>query len=180
MFINKFFKQQSYNGYLKGFSLIESFIAISILLVGILASFTVVINSLGSVSLVFDRLTAAHLGQEAIEIVENIRENNFLSGCSWWNQGLTVGTYRTLDNYSFSGCGNYLDSVNPPDAPLYFNSASGQYGYLVGGSASKFKRRIEITQISNNEIKVNVIVSWTGRGGIDFSVNIEKHLFNYY
>lgn len=163
----------------KGFSLVESFIAISILIVGILASLTVVLKSLGSVSLISDRLTAAQLSQEGIELVENIRENNWLNGCGW-NASIPTSppSYEIDNRYQFNlPCdGVYLTSYN--DTPLNFDSTTGRYSYAAG-AASKFKRRIEITQISANEIRVNSIVEWAGRGGVSFDINVEKHLFNY-
>ncbi len=165
----------------KGFSLVEAFIAISIIIVGMLASLTVALQSLGFVSLISDRLTAAQLAQEGIELIENIRENNWLQNppCGW-NASIPVSppSYKIDNLYQFNlPCNTvYLTSYN--NTPLNFVSTTGRYSYAAG-AVSRFKRRIEITQISANEIKAKSIVEWTGRGGVSFDIDVEKHLFNY-
>ncbi len=168
----------------------ESLIAISIIIIILLAAATVAIQSLASVSFISDRLIAAQLAQEGIEIVENIRANNVLSNPSCgWSTGLGSGIYRIDINYQFLGCSSshLINYSNYQASPVFlrFSTAGGygRYSYNADGALSRFNRRIEINRpnapASSNEVKINSIVEWVGKGGVSFSVNVEKHLFNY-
>ena len=73
----------------KGFTLIELIIAILILAVatiGVYNSFSTVVIFTDGVS---SRLTAAYLAQEGIEIVRNMRDNNWLDVYQGWKKGLS-------------------------------------------------------------------------------------------
>lgn len=67
----------------RGFSVIEAFVGISILLVGIVGPLTLVHTNLQSARFSRDQVTSIYLAQDAIETVRQMRDNNFLSGGSW-------------------------------------------------------------------------------------------------
>jgi Tfp pilus assembly protein PilV len=64
----------------QGFSLIESLLAIGVLIVGILSAFILVVRSLSNIPLIQSRLIAANLAQEGIELVRQKRDTNNLNG----------------------------------------------------------------------------------------------------
>ena len=174
----------------KGFTLIELMISIFILLVAIVGIFSAFSAMVVLTSDSTDRLTAAYLAQEGIEIVRNIRDNNWINmdqnpgsspGLSWMDglSGDSDGAFRNSDKSvdCSGGCdGDYLTGTGSNNAYLkiwsngftdYLNiDSSGFYGY-GHGTPTKFKRKIVITPLkdSNNNtlnytVEVMVLVSW--------------------
>ena len=161
--------------YPQGFTIIEVIIAITVMTVGILGTYLLVSHFYQHTSLSEQRLTAAYLASEGIEIVKNIRDSNWLQGEAW-NNGILVGSWEA----------DYKDTTGLFDAydgdPLYLEN-SGFYGYdSTGATLVPFKREIEIcTSIPGSDgiIYVSSTVSWSERGK-PYSVKIEEKLFNWY
>lgn len=167
-----------------GFTLIELVIAIFILVVaviGVYNSFSTVVTLTAGAS---SRLTAFYLAQEGIEIVRNMRDNNWHQGAeNGWDYGLDCeygceADYRTgtsMDPGSgltaFSGNGNYLN----------INNNNGFYSYDIIGdySSTKFKRKITIVSQNENVLKVYVLVTWEVKDET-FSAEVEEYLYNWY
>ena len=85
------------------FTLLEVMVAISILTLAVGGSFTLIQQALVSTSLAKSKLTAAYLAQEGMEIVRNIRDNNWLNSSPSWKTGLTAGEYEAdYDDLSLS------------------------------------------------------------------------------
>jgi len=171
----------------KGFTLIEITIAIFILaiaVVGIFSAFFVVtIMTADSV----DRLTATYLAQEGMEVVRNIRDQNWINmdvclfdlmnsicpqspapSLTWLENNLK-NCSSTSSRCQVDYMGRALTQYN--DSYLYVKN--GFYGYdNVGGIASKFKRKITIDKTegldcpSCNAVKVKVEVSWNSKSSI--------------
>lgn len=156
----------------KGFTIIELVITIFILsfaVVGIFAAFSVMATLTYDAT---DRLTAAYLGQEGIEIVRNIRDTNWLgmdalSGGSW-TDGLTSSAVNNNINCDTSSpCqADYLSTQMAYMGDVYLRiNSDGFYNY-TDGTATKFKRDITITPLTDfgekadHIIKVTVKVSW--------------------
>ncbi|MBI2050094.1 MAG: prepilin-type N-terminal cleavage/methylation domain-containing protein [Candidatus Staskawiczbacteria bacterium] len=179
----------------KGFTLIELAIAIFILVVGIIGVYnsfsTVVVLTAGSSS----RFTAAYLAQEGIEIVRNMRDNNWIK----WTQDQSTNW-----NYGLLGCENGCEADYKTGTPEDVRSgltafggdgnnlkigAGGFYSYdeIGGSSPTKFKRKITITsQIVNgvDVLKVSVLVTWKEKEqeGCDhgFCIDVEEYLYDWY
>jgi len=77
----------------KSFTILEVILAIFILTVGVFASFSLIQQSLVATSLNESKLAAYYLAQEGLEIIRNIRDNNWLlrrtDADVSWNDGLT-------------------------------------------------------------------------------------------
>src|SRR3989344_317443 len=171
-----------------GFTLIELIIATFILvfaIVGVYNSFsTVVVLTAGSSS----RFTAVYLAQEGIEIVRNIRDNNWLNGRNWktglsdTNKDCSSGCeadYKTgtsadtrLGLTLFGNNGNYL---NIKDSVFYSYENTGVF------LPTKFKRKIVITPdaINPDVLKVYVLVTWQEKDEV-FNMEAEEYLYNWY
>lgn len=154
----------------KGQLLIETMVGLSIAMVGLLGVVTLISNSASLNRVVSDQFIGTYLASEGIEIVKNIIDTNLMNE-RVWNSGLSnSGTFDV--DYSSSDL-----STDHIDETLKYDSATGLYSYEIGDPTS-FTRKIEIIPIGDNEIKVNSIVSWSSRGGAQFSVNLEDHFFN--
>lgn len=154
----------------EGFTLIEAMIAIALIMIGLSGVFVLINRSLGFHNLAFHRLVAAQLAQEGIEIVRNLRDSNWLAGRAW-NEGLNPGIYQI--DYQSLQLTPYLDQN------LLFDEENKVFTYEKGRS-TPYKRKIEITQVSPDELKVIVTVFWKGVGGASFDLVVEDHLFNWY
>jgi len=154
----------------KGYLLMEVMVAISLLTIGFLAVLSLVSNSLSLNRIVSDQFTANYLAMEGIEIVKNLIDSNYLSG-NPWNQGFSNGNYE-VDYQS-------VNLEADLQRRFLFDSTSGFYDYN-GDIKTPFKRTIAVELLEGgNEIKVNSIVEWTGRGGGEFEVNLEDKFFNW-
>jgi hypothetical protein len=87
-----------------------------------------------------------------------------------WNNGLAInGTYEVEYNSS-----SLLSNQN---RFLRFDSNSKTYNYS-NTQNTPFIRKIEITNINSNHIRVKSTVSWISRGGAQFQVDLEDHFYN--
>jgi prepilin-type N-terminal cleavage/methylation domain-containing protein len=174
-----------------GFTLLEVIVAIFILTVGIGGSFVLIQQTISTASIVQSRLIAAYLGQEGIEIIRNIRDNNWLEQresppLPVWNDGMS-------DCQGPTNCceGDYGTDMPPSKTPLttvvgcdfdnlrYLNiDSDGFYSYLFG-TQTKFKRKILIEPIENNKMKVVVIIQWKQKSKT-YEIEVVEHVTNWY
>lgn len=153
---------------MNGFTLFETIVATGLILVGLVAALALITTSLFYASNIQDRLIAANLAAEGIEIVRNIRDNNWLKSISW-NNGLTDGDYQVA--YDSTALSAYSGQ------PFLFDSTANLYGY-ASGATTPYVRKISITNISANEIKVVSTITWRGRG-VSYSNSAEDRLFDW-
>ncbi len=151
-----------------GFTLIETIVAVGIVVVGLVSALSLFATSLSAVTIVRQRIAAANLVQEGIEVTRNIRDTNWIGGLPW-NQGLNDGNYQA--EWSSSALTPYGDTF------LLFDSNSNLYNYTIGNT-SEFKRRITITNLSPIEMMIEVTVTWDNRGRA-LTVAAEDHFFDW-
>ncbi|MDO8574970.1 MAG: prepilin-type N-terminal cleavage/methylation domain-containing protein [bacterium] len=151
-----------------GFTLIETIVAVGIIVIGLVSALTLITNSLFYVSNIGDRLIAANLTAEGLEVARNIRDNNWLQNLSW-NSGMPDGDYQA--SY------NSITLLPYGGNPLLFDNGSGLYSYSSGAS-TLYGRKISISNLSSYEIRVISTVTWQRRG-VTYSSSAEGHLFNW-
>ena len=138
----------------KGFTLLELMAVTMIISIGLIG----VMNLINQISLnsrlTRSKLTAAYLAQEGIEVVRNIRDTNWVENAPQWDDGISAGTfgldYQTI-SLPDSLCGNGNSFLKFKDE-YFFNCTTG--------SATKFKRTVNIQKSGNNYISVLVKVTW--------------------
>lgn len=138
----------------KGFTLIETVVAIFLLTTGLVGSFSLMQRITSFAAISSSQLTAAYLAQEGVEIIRNIRDTNYLEG-SAWDSGIGAATDARLDYRSEvfpdATCGNYL------------KYASNFYACSTDTS-SKFQREITVLKPAVDKMVVSVAVKWFERG----------------
>ena len=157
-----------------GFTLLETLIALFILSSAISGAFAVVIYNVNNASYIKNSFVANGLAQEAMEIVRNMRDNDWLAGRPF-GTALPVGSNWRVDWQS--------SALLAPDttAVLKKNPTTGLYSYAIADEATVFKRTVDIVQKSPDEYQVNVKVSWREHWTtITPSISAEEHLFNWY
>lgn len=168
----------------KGFSLAELLIALFVLTIGILGAYTAIQRAIYVIDYSSARLTAAYLGQEAIEIVRNIKDTNLIEeekGSGSWDEGLIDGTYEVEYPNVLS-----LDPVLTPCIGIcefnnlrYLKNDGGMYNYL-GSEATRYKRKMEITHIGANTLKLETTVYWRSKGGNVHQFEVQENLYNWW
>ena len=187
----------------EGFTIVETLVAIAILLLSITAPLTIAEKGLASAEAARKEITAFYLAQEAVEYVRNVRDTNALSGTSNlsnWLNGLTdcigSGVFCGIDtteqpskqvikcnSITNSDCrllqyiGNSQNQVNPKD-PLF-----GIFGHrsFSGWTATDITRKVHITEIQvGKEAEVEVTVVWQAGTFGSRTLVLKENIFNWY
>jgi type II secretory pathway pseudopilin PulG len=150
----------------KGQLLIESLVAISVLIIGFLGIFGLLSRSLSLNNVISSQYIASNLAAEGIEVVKNLIDANFIQNLPW-NSGITDGSYGVSFNST---------SLNDLQDQFLNLTPNNLYSYEAG-QPTPYKRDIVIVN-KGDEIQVNSIVTWQIRGG-SYSITLEDHFFNW-
>lgn len=183
----------------KGFTLVESLVAVSILSISVAAIFTAVQMSLKTSLTAKDQITAIYLSQEAMEFIKNVRDENALNSLNGvavnWLHGLSEnssdpcwygadGTGQkvcTLDVYKgISGGGVAACSGGFGTCPnLNHDSVTGLFGYTTGETwkPTNFKREIKLVANGSNSVDVTIHMQWVS-SGITKTFQVTGSVFN--
>lgn len=159
-----------------GFTLIETLVAISILLMSISAPLTIASRGLASSFFARDQVIAFYLAQDAVEYIHNARDNNVLSDANWLN-GLpdTSGELFTVDTTD----GTMSLCPGGGCAVLNYNDLTGFYGHTdLSGSPSIFTRSVSVQTINANEVIISVTISWSA-GTFSRSFSVKENILNW-
>ncbi|KPJ56512.1 hypothetical protein AMJ49_04685 [Parcubacteria bacterium DG_74_2] len=159
----------------KGFTLLEITITVFVLIASLVGVSSVFSRLTSQASFNSSRLIAVYLAQEGIELVRNIRDGNWLEDADW-DEGLNSCSGPTGCEIDYNNFNN--PGAEDPNLQLYANrflkiNDNGFYNYSSGAD-TKFKRKITITKIAADELKVSVTVEWP-KG----SVTVQEHLYNW-
>lgn len=173
-----------------GFTLIETLLAVLILVVAIVGPMVIASKGLQISLIAKDQVTAAFLAQDAMEYIRFIRDTNKLHGSSDWLAGLN-GANGCVSADGSAHC--YLDSTNQqPSIPttcggvcplMKLNSATHLYNYSSSATQTIFRRTITITTPSpsgnTSEAVVEVSVQWFDIGAVQRSVVLRDNLLDW-
>lgn len=163
----------------RGLTLIETLVAISVLMVAVSGALSLSYKSLSSASFAKDQITAYYLAQDGMESVKNLRDDQFLSGSGNWTTpfgpcGTNAGCTIDPINLDVAGCG-----TGGCD-PLRFDDATGLYSYNNPSlPQSIYARTIEISGNGANERLVTVTVRWRN-GMVNKTFVVKETIFNWY
>jgi prepilin-type N-terminal cleavage/methylation domain-containing protein len=181
----------------RGFTLIETVVSISILMLGVLGPMMLARQNLKASRDASDRLIASFLAQEGIESVRNVISNNSAdtSDASQWLLGIVPppgpvncsnATMCILDitqvDVSQSG-DNILQNCNGACSPtIYQNSTNYLYRQTSGGApgnpwvATKFNRYISVQVVEAGKRVTASTTVWWPRG----NVTLQEDIYNWY
>lgn len=159
----------------RAFTLIETLVAISVLLISLAGPLTLAVQSLNSAYYARDQITAFYLAQEAVEYVRAVRDQNYLSGTPWLSDiddCLDTSCTVNFPDFTHAVCSGTCD-------PVLVNEATGLYGDDTG-DASVYTRVMTLETIEgvDSEVIIQVTVSWQTRGR-DRQFTINEHLLNW-
>lgn len=187
------------------FSLVETLVAISILLLVMVGPMTISSSAAKSTSFSSEQVTAFFLAQEGAELVQKARDDlqlTYFAGVNpdaWADFTRTAagGLYRLCyTNINPNGCDITIntDSTGTISSPvdcstltncnLYFGNSSARSRYDHANSTNTitpFTRRIYLENVNANEVKVISRVTWrTGSLRSEQKAEVETRLFNTY
>ncbi len=179
---------------LKGFTLIETLVAISIILTSIIGPLYTVQQSLNASRTAGEQLIASSLAQEAIEYVRYVRDSNYLATI---NGGSSVNWLQGFDGSASSvNCFTNDCVVDPKARTVTLAPSDANLGYLYlntnnvytqvssSGTKTPFKRTVRFTAVTNSnpalttEVLIETTVTWSTRGQTR-TVVITEHLHNW-
>ena len=174
----------------RGFTILESLVAIVVLSLSISGAFSAVQQGLSQSIVAKDEIKAFYLAQEAIEVIRNRRDVNQLYKI---DNPTTLNTwlYGIAEN---SGDDCYFGKTCRIDSPAQtiaycggaFNTCprlkqdpnTGLFGYTSGWTDTIFRRGIQFTEVVvNREVRVTIEMNWTSRWG-EKSFQVTETLFN--
>jgi len=185
-----------------GFSLVETLVAITILLIVIVGPMSISSSAARSTSYSSEQVVAFFLAQEGAEIAQKARDDLQLqnfdgSNSTPWDD--FVGTASgDLYNECFAaaGCGLQLvngDATGALQSPIncgsntcrmYINDAGGRVSYTytsTGATSTPYTRVIYMTETAGREVEVVSQVRWqTGSQRQIQTVEVKTYLFNVY
>jgi len=182
-----------------GFTLVETLVSITILLVVIIGPMTISSISAKSTSFSSEQVVAFFLAQEGAEQAQKARDDILLNGfadpAAAWNT--FISTYATC--FDSRGCGLELNTddtgtfktprlcsvvgvVN--NCQLYYSAASSRsrYTYVTAGNTkTPFIRAVIMQPVGNGSVRVTSRVTWrTGSQLYPQKAEVETYLFNVY
>ena len=181
----------------RGFTLVETLAAITLIMVAIVAPMGLTVQSLSVAYYARDQITASNLAQEGIEAVRAVRDGNVLQTA----EGNTTPLFQNILPACGSAC--YVDATKFNNAPTDLNpvitacggacpalETDGQlYGYNNSGwTNSNFTRTISACYIQTNgtcgatasdEVRLTVVVSWQTAAYKTQSITLTENLYNW-
>lgn len=187
-----------------GFSLVETLVAITLLLLVVVGPLGMTSRTSAGATLASEQVIAHFLAQEGLEIIQKAREDVMLAAINSGTPGATSAAWNQFSNPTgvyascfAARCGLELVSdgtavAAPRDCStisnclLYLNAAAGirsmyTYSTGVGFIPTAYTRSIKMTYINADEIKLESLVTWrTGSLVASQQVRLESTLFNVY
>lgn len=174
----------------KGFTLVETLVAITILLVAIVGPMTIASRGLQTAFFARDQIAAFYLAQEGVEYVRWVRDSNALQGNAWLsglsacnsNNGCKFDMRNTSSVTACPASGNGCRLHYDPGS---MNGSSNRGFYYHGSGSSNltpFTRRMWINEIDNGrEAEIIVEVSWdSGLFSNERVITTQSRIFNQY
>ena len=183
-----------------GFTLIEAFVAIAILMFTIVGPLTLAQRSLSAAYYAKDQVTAYYLAEEAVEYIRNLRDENRLNNNPWLQGAETCfsfsggSTFCGVDPWASSGSSIVLCTTNNNNCLLAYNPSSSVYGHayfssgmpMSGWQNSLFSRKVLITKPdgslatgAEDEVVINVEVSWQTESLSAQSFKLTENIFDW-
>lgn len=160
---------------IRAFTLLETLVAVSVLILALVGPFVIAQQSLKSAYYARDQVTAFYLAQEGVEFVRVIRDNNYLAGTPWLSGiDICVAVPCTVDfpNFTYATC-------PISGCPPLLLSATGKLYNHASGTATPFTREIRLIQgVNPDSMVVAVTVRWTS-AGVSRVFTLKETLFDW-
>ncbi len=183
-------KEFKYKNKKRGFTMIETLVAIFILLISTTGPLSFAQSGLRASFLARDQIVAFYLAQDVVETIKNLRDQNSLSGENWLH--LDGGALPDLDSCSTSGNGCKMQTgsafiiqqcTSEPCDPMYYSSTTKEFLLDDAGSEvfpSKYTRTFYVNEIEDErEAQVIVVVEWDSNFFSERKIVVQENIYNW-
>ena len=164
-----------------GFLLVETLVAISLLLMVVPSTLDSVAKGLANSSYAKNEMIATYLAQEGLEMIRLKRDENMLAKTGW-----LAGIDSAKCGTAVGGC--VVDPVNLWTVNTYnvgahpdrlYTNANGIYMHSsAGNTGTVFSRRVYVDSIRADEVKITSTVSFPSTYGLR-SVSVSENVYNW-
>jgi len=173
----------------RGFTLVETLVAITLIMTAIVAPMALTVQSLESAYYARDQITASNLAQEALEAVRSVRDANILATAT---QVTPVNLFQGILPTCATSC--YVDATSIPNPTLTDCSGScpplqtdGQlFAYNhPSWTTTNFTRSVQTTVVWSDaggnaqEIHVTATVVWQTAAYKSEQIQLSENLYNW-
>ncbi|MEK7610003.1 MAG: prepilin-type N-terminal cleavage/methylation domain-containing protein [Patescibacteria group bacterium] len=189
-FLNKFSLSRSVVKSTRGFTIIETLVAIAVLMIAIAGPLVIATKGLTSALYAKDQMIASFLARESMEVIRNKKANNASIDLSIRLSDLVAsGNCDSSANICDAGVNSSMpdgiDIMNPcglgppKGCRLYYDSTKGYTHDGSSGTPTRFYRYyyIENTTRPNDERTVHVFVEWN-EGTIPYQIEMTNQITN--
>jgi Tfp pilus assembly protein PilV len=165
----------------KGFTIVESLVAITIMVAAVIGTMTAVQTGISSYLLSKEQITAFYFAQEGFEQLKNMRDQNNLEGEDWLS-GITE--QATDPCYFGEKCTvSPVESVEATRctgscAALRQDPVEGFFGYNAAWTPTIYSREIVLAPVNSNEISATITITWS-KGLIERSFKARENILNW-
>jgi type II secretory pathway pseudopilin PulG len=161
----KLFQPKIHTSLPTGFTIVETLVAIAILMIAIVGPLSIASKGLTSALNSKDQMVALFLAQETMETVKNVKDNNIAGGASSWIETIA---FATNASHMDLGAVDPMVACSPIECALYIHPTYGYYTAQNIGPQSIFNRYFYLSkpgvstacEVTDHECQVHVIVSW--------------------
>ncbi len=176
----------------KGFTLIETMVAVLLLASAIVGPLTIASKGLSAALIAKDQITAFYLAQDAMEYVRYVRDSNSLGGGNWltgagYTYGVDLSPCVSTDPNAPVYC--KVDSIQSTVSTfsstdiLKYDTTTHYFGYGSGTQTpQQYTRKVSIinTAATPNEAVVTVSVTWNDVAGITHApILVRENIFKW-
>jgi len=186
------FKNRKRDTVQRGFTLIETLVAITVLMLAVTGPLVISQKGLSAAGYAKDQMTAYYLAQDAMEYVRAVRDAAVLNSVSDWLSVSGSSGQLSVCNTSGATCtidtrtsiGTVTQCTDPCAVRLTKNQTTFEYGYESLQLTTPFVRSVKIEKPSggplvptDTEAKVTVTVTWPTLSGQTRNVTLVENLF---
>ncbi len=162
-----------------GFTLLEALVAVSILMVAVMAPITIAQKGLSSATYTKNQMIASYLAQDAIEYIKNKRDEVSIGHNFDWDtlsyfSSCLDDNWCGIDTLGSDGSGFIQD-----DETAFLTKTNGNnfYGYANSDKTDTiFSRQINIKLNGDDEALIAVTVKW---GEDENQLTVKTLIYNY-
>ncbi len=172
----------------RGFTLVETLVAIAILLVAIVGPFYAVSKSITAAYVARDQLTASSLAQEGAEYLYTLRDSNYLAGYTWLAgvDGSSDAVGHSANCFSPNKC---VIDVSRDTIQICPGGGCPAIGIDTGGlytqdtsnwPSTRFTRSVQILPVLGAPYEVQVVITVTWKTlGRTYTAVVNDELYNW-
>lgn len=162
----------------KGFTLIETLVAVLLLASAIAGPLTIASRGLTAALVAKDQVIAYYLLQDAIEYVRFKRDTNTLAGDPWLTGLDSGGCVDTANGCNIDSLADTITPCSGACTAMKFDTISSAYD-TSGTQLPAFTRTIKLTQLTTEEVAMEVTVSWSDIGSVVHTLTAKENIYDW-